>query len=303
MLRAAFLGLGLMGTPMASRILAGGHLRSVWNRNIFRTSSLAGAGVRVLDMPSQAGTDQLDVVCLCLADSVAVDEVMFGSRGVAGGIVGSPPLVIDFTTCSPGATRILARKYRDMTGGAWLDAPVSGGVVRAAAGALIVLCGGDAADFERARSILDCVAARSSHVGPQGCGQTAKLVGQLIVAPTLVAIAEALATAGSAGLDPLQLVDVFTGGMADSPALQLFGRRMATGQTEPRIGAIGTMLKDIEAAVTMAHLHNVRLPVAEAALEVYRCTCQQGGSSQELNALMTHFAPDRPAPVTPQTRA
>ena len=192
----------------------------------------------------------VDIVCICLTDSYAVKEVMFGPGGIASGQSNhAPPLIIDFSTSSPDASRSLAECYRQVAGGSWLDAPVSGGAARAGVGTLIAYCGGERFDFEHASAILGCLTSRATLLGPVGSGQAAKLLAQLIAAPTLVAIAEALASAEAMGLDAGQLIDVYQDSLVDSPLLQLFGRRMAARQVEPRIGAIATMLKDIDNAL------------------------------------------------------
>jgi 3-hydroxyisobutyrate dehydrogenase len=275
---------------MAARLLAAGHLTAVWNRSAMRTRALEAAGAVVAGSPAET-VDGADIVCLCLTDDAAVREVSFGERGIIEGCARhkSQPLVIDFSTSSPAATKSLARDYQIATGGSWVDAPVSGGVQRAQDGSLIAYCGGDARDFARAQPILTALTSRSTLLGPIGSGQATKLIAQLIAAPMLVAIAEALATAEAMGLASRELIDVFSGSLVDSPLLQIFGRRMATGQREPKIGAIATMLKDIDNAVAMAGSSGALVPFGSAAAEIFRSIQGAGASSEEITALMEHY--------------
>ena len=277
---------------MAARLLAAGHLAVVWNRNAGRADGLISAGALMADSPAQA-VQLVDIVCLCLTDDAAVRTVTFGERGIVSGLTsgGPPPLIVDFSTSSPAAAQSLARDYRAATGGAWLDAPVSGGVQRAEEGSLIAYCGGGEREFTRAQPIFEALTSRATLMGPSGSGQATKLIAQLIAAPTLVAIAEALATAEALGLVPNRLIDVYAGALVDSPLLRTFGRRMATRQSEPRIGAIATMRKDIDNAVAMAIAAGASVPFAAAAAEIFRSIERTGGSSEEITALMEHYSP------------
>jgi len=289
----AFFGIGLMGEPMAMRLLGQGYLKAVWNRTLEKAERLAAAGAVVATSASHA-TRGVDTVCLCLTDSNAVEQVIFGPLGVVEGVAdGSPPLIIDFSTSSPETSKSLADRYRQMLGGAWLDAPVSGGAARAAAGTLIAYCGGEPTDFDKASPILGALASRATLLGPIGAGQAAKLIAQLIAAPTLVALAEALASAEAMGLNATQLIDVYKDSLVDSPLLQLFGRRMAARQVEPRIGAIRTMLKDIDNALGMARAAGAATPIGAEAARVFRLVCAEGKESQEVTALIEYFAQER----------
>lgn len=285
----AFIGIGLMGEPMATRLLQHGYLKAAWNRTPEKSQRLAAAGAVIAASASRA-TGGVDTVCLCLTDSHAVEEVMFGPHGVASGLAGhSPPLVVDFSTSSPETSRTVAHRYRQAVGGSWLDAPVSGGVARASAGTLIAYCGGESTDFDQASPILGALASRATLLGPVGSGQAAKLIAQLIAAPTLVALAEALATAEALGLKAGQLIDAYKDSLVDSPLLQLFGRRMAARQAEPRISAVGTMLKDIDNALSMARAAGASAPIGAEAARVFRLLCAEGKESEDITALIEYF--------------
>jgi 3-hydroxyisobutyrate dehydrogenase len=283
-LKTAFLGTGLMGAPMAGRLIDKTELRAVWNRSSDKTAGLAARGVAVASTPIAAATG-IDILCLCLTDGPAVSEIMFGPDGPAGLGAAAPRLVIDFTTSSPRESEQLAAEYARMTGGEWLDAPVSGGLERAEAGTLVIFCGGSQSAFEQAWPVLDILASRITLVGSQGAGQTLKLVAQLIAAPTIAAIAEALAAAEANGLDPAAIPDLLAGGLADSPLLQIFGRKMVQTDAMP-IGAIATMYKDIAAATGMARTSGILSPVADAAAAAFRELSAEG--DRDLAYLFTH---------------
>jgi 3-hydroxyisobutyrate dehydrogenase len=241
------------------------------------------------------------LICFCLTDGAAVREVMFGPNGCIDGCdSAAPPLIVDFSTSSPLETRRLAEEFRTRVGGRWLDAPVSGGAARAALGDLVVFCGGESRDFEAAQPVMRVVSSRASLVGGLGAGQTIKLCAQLIAAPTIVAIAEAIAAAAANGVDSRKIPEFLAGGLADSPLLQLFGRRMAQGQIEPRLGALATMLKDIDLAVEMARSAGSPTPLGAVAAQMYRMLVNQGRGGDELNSLLELFdgraSQSRPSP-------
>jgi 3-hydroxyisobutyrate dehydrogenase-like beta-hydroxyacid dehydrogenase len=273
---------------MAMRLLTAGRLTSVWNRTRARATSLVEQGAIHAERPADAVRD-VDIIALCLTDGAAVEDVVFGPTGFIDAVDRvAPPLILDFSTSSPQSARQLADRYARIADGAWVDAPVSGGVERARQGALIAYCGGSADAFAEALPILNLVASRATLLGPVGSGQAAKLVAQIIAAPTLVAIAEALATAEALGLDATRLIDTYTGGLIDSPLLQIFGRRMATGCVDPPIGAVGTLLKDIENALRMAQSAGKSPPLATAAAEILRRVATSRGATQELTALLDY---------------
>ncbi len=285
----AFLGTGIMGAPMALRLLRAGLLLAYWNRHANRASALSDAGGTMASSPASAA-EGARLICLCLTDGAAVRDVMFGPNGCINGCDrAAPPLIVDFSTSSPLETRQLADEYRTRVHGRWLDSPVSGGSARAALGDLIVFCGGESRDFEAAQPVLRVISSRASLVGELGAGQTIKLCAQLIAAPTIVVIAEAIAAAAANGVDSRKIPDFLAGGLADSPLLQLFGRRMALGQFEPRLGALATMLKDIDLAVEMARRAGSPTPLGSLAAQMYRVLVNQGRGGDELNTLLELF--------------
>ena len=279
-----------MGVPMVRRLLAGGFAVRLWNRTPEKLRGLLAAGATQADSPA-AAADGADAICLCLANAAATEAVVFGDRGVASARAAAPVLV-DFSTIGPKRTLQFAARLRERSSTSWVDAPVSGGATGAAQGKLVIFCGGAAADIDRLGPLFAALAQRVTRVGTQGTGQTLKLCNQLIVASSLVAIAEALTLASANGLDPKLLPDALTGGFADSIPLQIFGRRMASRSHDPKLGELSLMLKDLDAVDELAEERALRLPLAAAALAVYRRAGREGLLKEDLSALIALYAPE-----------
>lgn len=282
----ALIGTGVIGAPMALRLLRAGLLKTIWNRSANRAEALIKEGAVLAETPA-AAVANASIACLCLTDGAAIEDVVFGMNGIVADERAAPRLIIDFTTSTPDSTRRLAALYSERTGGAWLDAPITGGAARAENGELVIFCGGTQASFDTAQPVLRALSKRADLVGPIGAGQTIKLCAQLIGAPQIVSIAEALAAAEANGVDPAKLPDLLAGGMTDSPLLQVFGRRMVEAHKGPRIGAIATMLKDISAAVDMAQSAGAATPLAVTARDLYRAIDATG--DHELEYLYTYI--------------
>ena len=280
--RVAFIGTGLMGAPMVLRLLAAGLKVRVWNRTPEKTRALVDAGAELAGNPADA-VRGVQAVLLCLSNSAAVESVLFADDGVAA--AAAPALLVDFSTIGPAATLSLAARLRARCATTWVDAPVSGGVVGAEQGKLIIFCGGAASDIDRLTPVFAALAQRHTRIGEIGTGQTLKLCNQLIVATNIVAIAEALALARASGLDLPLLPKVLSGGFADSLPLQIFGSRMAAGITSPILGELSLMLKDLKAVSDLARVRQAQLPLAAAALDVYRLAEQHGLLQRDLAAL------------------
>jgi 3-hydroxyisobutyrate dehydrogenase len=276
--RLGFIGLGDMGLPMARRLLGGAPL-TVWNRTAEKSRILADEGAQVARSPAQIAAD-CDIIGLCLTAHDAVELVAFGAGGLFGGIDGQHRVIVDFSTGSPDRTREFARQAAAL-GSGWVDAPVSGGVAAAQAGTLIVMAGGDACDFEEASPLLAQLAARVTHMGPSGAGQTTKLCNQMIVACNMLVMAETIATARCAGVDVARLPEALRGGFADSLPLQIFGPRMAAHEFTPRLGAISLMEKDLLLARAMAQEAGAETPIARLCVELYAQVSSEDGLSRE----------------------
>ena len=262
-MRIAFLGTGLMGQPMARRLIEAGHELSVWNRSRERAAPLAGAA-RLCETPRDAA-DGAEIVIAMLLDGAATRSVIL-DHGVLDAVA-SGGIVIDMGSVDPGTDRMLAEEA-GRRGLHYLDAPVSGGVVGAEAGTLSIFLGGDAGVAERAAPVLKAM-GRPHHLGPSGAGQIAKLANQVIVATTIGAVAEGLRLAEAGGCDIATLRQALMGGFADSRILDLHGARMVAGNYTPG-GRSVAQLKDLDNAAAQAASTGTELPLAETVRAAFR---------------------------------
>jgi 3-hydroxyisobutyrate dehydrogenase len=287
-----FLGIGLMGAPMARHLLGAGFAVRVWNRTPGKLDPLIGLGATPASTPAEAA-DGADALCLCVTDKIAVENVLFGPGGAAEAAQ-APSLAVDFSTIGPTATRALAGRLKRQCGTAWVDAPVSGGATGAEHGKLVIMCGGAADDIARLGPLLAAFSQRVTRIGELGSGQALKLCNQLIVATNLVAISEAFKLASVSALDLDIIPLALAGGFADSIPLQIFGRRMADGVFTPVLGELALMLKDLSAAQELAREHGAVLPMTLAALEVYHRASERGLIHEDLAALFKLYAEGAP---------
>lgn len=269
-----FAGIGLMGLPMCRRLLAAGYPLTVWNRNPAKCAPLDEAGARQVATPAEL-CEQADVVMLCLADTAVVREVVFGPAGVAEGAKPGQ-LLVDFSSLEPTATREMAAELADKTGMAWLDSPVSGGVVGAEAGSLAIMVGGDAADLDRVRPVLLELGQRVTHMGGVGAGQVTKACNQMIVACNALVIAEVVALAEQAGVDASLIAEALAGGFADSKPLQILAPQMAESRFEPVKWHVRTLLKDLDTAVKFSRETGSATPISGLAAQLMRLHGAQG---------------------------
>jgi 3-hydroxyisobutyrate dehydrogenase len=284
-----FLGTGNMGAPMVRRLLQAGFSVRAWNRTPSKVEPLQNLGAHAAESPADAARG-VDLLLLCLADAHAVGAALFGDRGASKS---SEParLLIDFSTIGPRATLEMAQRLRAACGTNWVDAPVSGGVVGAEAGKLVIFCGGEPRDIDLAQPVFAALAQRFARIGALGTGQTLKLCNQLIVSANLVAISESLALARCNGLDITVLPAALAGGFADSLPLQVFGTRMAAGVTRPVLGEIGLMLKDLREVSSIAQGCGCDFPLLTTALRAYEAADERGLAHEDLAALFVNPAP------------
>ena len=283
-----FLGTGNMGAPMVRRLLQAGFTVRAWNRTPSKVEPLHKLGAYAAESPADAARGA-DFLLLCLADSHAVDAALFGDRGVSESAEPAR-LLIDFSTIGPRATLDIAQRLRAACGTRWVDAPVSGGVVGAESGKLVIFCGGEPEDIDLAQPVLRALAQRFARIGALGTGQTLKLCNQLIVSANLVAISESLALARCNGLDITALPAALAGGFADSLPLQVFGTRMAAGVTRPVVGEIGLMLKDLREVNSIAQGCGCDFPLLTTALRTYEAADERGLGHEDLAALFVNSA-------------
>jgi 3-hydroxyisobutyrate dehydrogenase len=270
----AFAGIGLMGLPMAQRLLAAGYPLQVWNRTPAKCQPLTAAGATACASPAQLCA-QAEIVMLCLADTAVVRDVVFGPGGIAA--TAKPgQLLVDFSSLEPAATREMAAELLARTGMHWLDAPVSGGTPGASAGTLAIMAGGRAQDIERVRPILAHLGQRLTHMGEVGAGQVTKVANQMIVACNALVIAEVVAMAERAGVDASLLAPALAGGFADSKPLQILAPQMAASEFEPIKWHVRTLLKDLDNAVKLAQQLGAATPISGLAAQLMRQHGSQG---------------------------
>lgn len=284
-MKIGFCGLGRMGTAMVLRLLAAGHSVTVWNRTAEKLAPVVQAGARGVATPAAVAAES-EIVFLCLFDAAAVEQVVFGTTGIASARAAS--LLIDHSSISPAATRDFAARLAAHSGAEWTDAPVSGGVAGAQAGTLTVMAGGSPDSIEVAAEPIEAYATRLIRVGEVGAGQTAKLCNQTIVAATLLAIGEAVALARNSGIDPARLPEALAGGWADSKLLQVFVPRM-TSLPADNIGTLATLLKDVESVAKLAGDTGTPMPVSAAVQHTLRMAATLGLSEADLSRVVQMF--------------
>jgi 2-hydroxy-3-oxopropionate reductase len=275
-----FIGLGIMGKPMAGHLIAGGHALFLKTRREV-PAELVSAGGTVCASAAEVAAKS-DLVILMLPDTSDVETVLFGEGGVAEGLSGAKT-VIDMSSISPIATKGFAQKIAAL-GGAYLDAPVSGGEVGAKNAALSIMVGGEDSDFEAAKPLFDLMGKTVTHVGPVGSGQVAKVANQIIVALTIEAVAEGLLFASKAGADPAKVRQAITGGLATSRILELHGERMIKRTFDPGF-RIALHQKDLNLALEGAKALGVSLPATAIAQQLFSVCVANGGAGWDHSGL------------------
>jgi 3-hydroxyisobutyrate dehydrogenase len=286
--KLGFIGLGLMGGPIVGRLLEAGYDVTVWNRSPEKIiSAVANGATKAANVAELVSA--VDLVLMCLTDSTAVEKVVFGEDGVASGAA-DDKLLVDFSSMRPDVTRKFAARLKMETGMSWVDAPVSGGAKGAAAGTLAIMAGGEVEDVERVRPIVAVFSQRFTRMGEIGAGQVTKLCNQIIVASNVAAMAEAISFAEKSGVvDATKLAEALKGGWADSQPFQIMAPRFAARNTEPKIGAIDVMLKDIDTARDLAIENGAPLPMAALASEAFRKLSSMGLGDSDIGEIMTLF--------------
>jgi 3-hydroxyisobutyrate dehydrogenase len=279
--RVGFCGLGTMGAAMAANLLRAGYPMSAWNRTPGRAAGLVAAGARELASPRDVAAAS-DIVIVCVSDTPDVEAVLFGPDGIAGGAANGT-LVIDCSTIDPAATRRFAALLAEH-GVAMLDAPVSGGSEGAQKGTLSIMVGGEPADAERARPVLDAMGRSVTHMGPIGAGQATKAVNQVILCGTYLGVAEGLVLAMKSGLDVEKVVEALSGGAAQSWVLQNRSGRMI--ENEYPLGfKIALHLKDVMIALGMARDTGTALPVTSITAQIENGLLAQGHGDDDISAI------------------
>ncbi len=281
MAKLAFIGMGIMGLPMAGHLLAAGHTLTVHNRTRAKADPLVSRGAAFADTPADAAR-AADVVFVCVSDTPDVRVVLLGERGV---IEAARPgmIVVDHSTISPSATIEMAAALGER-GVTLLDAPVSGGDVGARNGTLSIMVGGDQAAFERVRPLLATMGKTITHCGKSGSGQLTKLVNQILVSVTNLAVCEALTFARAAGLAPDTTIAAVGGGAAASWQLTNLGPRMVAGDFAPGF-MIRLQQKDLRLALDAARDAGVSLSALALVKSLFDRAAADGRGEEGTQAL------------------
>jgi 2-hydroxy-3-oxopropionate reductase len=283
--RIGFIGLGVMGKPMARNLIRAGHQLVVHSRTRADADELAADGATVAATPREVA-EQAGVTILMLPDSPQVREVLEGENGLlAGAATGS--LVVDMTTCSPVVTRELAGEC-DERGVAWVDAPVSGGDVGAREATLSIMAGGSEEDVARARPLFEALGRTIVHVGPVGSGQVVKACNQVVVALTIEAVSEALVLGSKAGVDPSTIITVLSGGLAANRVMEVRGRNFLEHDFTPGFRA-ELHHKDLGIALQTAREYGVTLPNTAAVDQMLQVLRSRGRGDRDHSALLTYL--------------
>ena len=268
-----YIGLGIMGTPMAINLLQAGFRVTVWNRTASKCRSLKDAGAGVADSPRELARSGPDAICINVTDTPDVESVLFGNQGVAEGA--QPGLiVIDHSTISPQATQRFSEQLaeQDVT---LLDAPVSGGDVGARRGTLSIMVGGPKEAFDQCLTVFEAVGERITHVGGPGMGQVCKACNQIAVSCTLMGVCEAMALASKSGLSLKKMVEVVAAGAGGSWQLANLGPKIAAGDDQPGF-MIDLVLKDLAIVAKSAEAQHLTLSGTEVARRYFQRAADQG---------------------------
>jgi 2-hydroxy-3-oxopropionate reductase len=278
-----FIGLGLMGRPMAKNLLTAGHTLVVHSRSQGPVDDLVGAGARRAATPV-ANARQATRISTMVPDSPHVEHVLEGPDGVFAAMQRGT-IVIDMSSIAPGVARRLAERAKAL-GGTMLDAPVSGGDIGAINGTLSIMVGGDAQAFAEVKPILDVMGnpERVVHIGEAGAGQLCKLCNQMVIGGTLAAVAEALALALKAGVDAAKVREALLGGFAQSRVLEVHGERALKGTFKPGFKT-HLFAKDMRNVVSTLAEHNTPAPVTAIVQQLLHAT-MAAGRGEDDNSIM-----------------
>ena len=280
-LKIGFVGLGIMGAPMAAHLVAAGHSVFVSTRGKV-PESISGSAATVCASAQQVAS-QADTIFLMVPDTPDVEAVLFGTSGIAAGLTAGKT-VVDMSSISPIATKAFALKINAL-GCDYLDAPVSGGQVGAKNATLSIMVGGPDAAFERTKPLFELMGKNINLVGGNGDGQTAKVANQIIVALNIEAVAEALLFAAKAGADPARVRQALMGGFASSKILEVHGDRMVKRTFDPGF-RIELHQKDLNLALSSARALGVALPNTATAQELFNSCVAHGGKAWDHSAMV-----------------
>ena len=282
MANLGFIGLGIMGKPLAGHLIAAGHTVNVYSRSRGPVEELCSKGA-VDSGCSREVAQKSDIIFTMLPDTPDVEAVLFGNDGLAEGL--SPEsIVVDMSSICPIATREFAKRLGSL-GVKMLDAPVSGGQIGAEKASLSIMVGGHPEVFERVKPYFEIMGKNIVHLGDNGDGQTCKVANQIVVALTIEAVGEALLFASKAGADPAKVREALLGGFAQSRILELHGKRMIDRSFDPGF-RIRLHQKDLNLALQAARNLELSLPNTSTAQELFNAVAAHGGSELDHSAMV-----------------
>lgn len=283
MARVAFLGLGVMGAPMAGHLAKNGHQVTVWNRTAEKATAWATANKGDAASDPASAVFATEYVFLCLGDDPDVREIYDALEpSIGGGMV-----IVDHTTASAGLARELYDRAQSK-GAAFIDAPISGGQAGAENGQLSVMCGGDKAAFDKAEPVMAAYSKRITLIGDSGAGQLAKSVNQICIAGIVQGLSEGLHFAEKAGLDIAQVIEAISGGAAQSWQMENRWKTMKNGEFEHGF-AVDWMRKDLRIALEAARTNGASLPVTAEVDQYYADIQAMGGSRWDTSSLIARL--------------
>lgn len=276
-----FIGLGIMGKPMAAHLIEGGHTLYLHSRSGV-PDELTGAGGKACGSAKEVA-QKADVIVTMVPDTPDVEKVLFGEDGVAEGL-SKGKIVIDMSSISPIATKEFAEKIRKL-GADYVDAPVSGGEVGAKNAALTIMVGAAEKTFDKVKPLFELMGKNITLVGEVGAGQVCKVANQIVVALNIEAVAEALLLASKAGVDPARVRQALMGGFASSKVLEVHGERMIKRSFDPGF-RIELHQKDLNLALSSARALKMSLPNTATAQELFSACQAQGGARWDHSAMV-----------------
>ncbi len=280
--KVGFIGLGIMGKPMARNLMEAGYDLVLYNRTREKAEELASEGAEVAADPSEVG-EKCGVVITMLPDSPDVREVVAGESGLLEGI-NEGALLVDMSTISPVVTEELAQKVGER-GASMLDAPVSGGDVGAIEGTLSIMVGGSEEDFERAKPLFDVMGSTVTHVGPTGAGQVTKAANQVVVALTIEAVSEALVLGSKGGVAPEKILDVLSGGLAGNKVMEVKREKFLSHTFDPGFRS-ELHHKDLGIALAASREYGVVMPVTAIVDQMLLEMKRKGWGGEDHSALL-----------------
>lgn len=285
MKQIGFIGLGIMGKPMARNLLKAGYSLTVYNRSRAPMEELATEGAALAESPADVA-QRSQIVITCLPDSPDVESVVLGNQGVSSGAK-TGMLYIDHSTIAPSSAQKIHTALQ-VKGVAALDAPVSGGDIGAQQGTLSIMVGGDETAFQQALPVLQAMGKNIIHVGVPGAGQVTKACNQIVVSMTVQAVAEALTLAKKAGVDPAKVRSALLGGFAQSRVLEVHGQRMIDGTFAPGF-KLNLHRKDMNIVLQTGKELNLPLFGTAQVTELMNALLAQGKGELDNSALITLY--------------